>query len=92
MSWAISSAERSAPPGSFALCRLFNYPLVRFSTCDRSPFHFWTTDRSLSVFLWLLLIAVFILAPLTDREGMLFAAPGFPFSSSPACCLSQRSG
>jgi hypothetical protein len=39
--------------------------------------HFWTTDRSLSVFLWLLLIAVFILAPLADREGMLFASAGF---------------
>ena len=39
--------------------------------------HFWTTDRSLSVFLWLLLIAVFILAPLADRKGMLFVSAGF---------------
>jgi len=29
------------------------------------------------VFLWFLLIAVFILAPLADREGMLFASAGF---------------
>ena len=29
------------------------------------------------MFLWLLLIAVFILVPLADREGMLFASAGF---------------
>jgi hypothetical protein len=29
------------------------------------------------VFLWLLLIAVFILAPLADRKGMLFVSAGF---------------
>jgi hypothetical protein len=39
--------------------------------------HFWTTDRSLSVFLGLLLVAVFLLAPLAEQEDMLYASVGF---------------
>jgi len=38
---------------------------------------FWSTDRSLSVFLGLLLVAVFIVLPLAEQEGMLIASVGF---------------
>ena len=38
---------------------------------------FWSTDRSLSVFLGLLLVAVFIVLPLAEQEGTLIASVGF---------------
>ena len=38
---------------------------------------FWSTDRSLSVFLGLLLVAVFIVLPLEEQEGTLIASVGF---------------
>jgi len=38
---------------------------------------FWSTDRSLSVFLGLLLVTVFIVLPLAEQEGMLIASVGF---------------
>jgi len=38
---------------------------------------FWSTDRSLSVFLGLLLVAVFIVLPLAEQESMLIASVGF---------------
>lgn len=78
MSSAISLMIRSVTHGSFALCRFRPTTLSGASqhVIDRLS-HFWTTDRSLSVFLWLLLIAVFILAPLADRKGMLFVSAGF---------------
>jgi hypothetical protein len=41
--------------------------------------HVWTTDCRLSVFLALLIVAVFILSPLADDEGPLLTSVGFSF-------------
>lgn len=38
---------------------------------------YWTTDRSLSVFLGLLIAAIFIVLPLADQEGTVLTSIGF---------------